>query len=338
MEIAVNYRHTLLRKQSFLALVLLLSGSIALNHFNNRNSPPGMKGAALLFYKEGYDAKTGKWIGKRPSKFSFAITPETYEMIRNWFATDSGKNNPNLLPTMAPKEGYTYIYTPYKDPAHPGVTGMSIQGANGYKGYWYADDLTKATDSVAANGELVDVKATKESTLESIEYGGYDARTGKWLSTKASSDAFTVSSGTYERIKNWYTTSFGTNNPLGLSLEVPRENFTYLYVPFNDPAHPGVIGMSFQGSGVYKGYWYADKIQSIVDSIEKAEYVNPYGPINNQPTQDQQRTQNQQANPPPIQQQQTNPPPIQAAPTNNIQQQSNPAPSNANQAVQQPNN
>lgn len=279
--------------------------------------------------KEGYDAKTGKWIGKRPSKFAFAISPETYQRVKNWYATDSGTNNPNNLPITAPREGYTYIYTPYKDPAHPDVHGMSIQGENGYKGYWYADDLTKATDSLTSSGDLVQVKETKDNSPKDLEYGGYDARTGKWLTTKASTDAFTVSYGTYQRVKNWYATNFGADNPLGLPIEAPREDFTYLYVPFSDPKHPGVIGMSFQGDGVYRGYWYADKIPSIVDSIFKAQYVNP-ATQTNQPTQNSQPSQNQQ---------QTNPPPIQAAPTNNSQQQSAPPqPNNANQAIEKPNN
>lgn len=251
-------------------------------------------------WREGYDAKTGKWINRKPSPYAFSITPEVYQEVKNWYATDSGTNNPDHLPVMVPKAGYTYIYTPYKDPKHPYVTGMSLQGADGYKGYWYADDLTKATDSTDASGNDIQIPPPKDNTPANVKYGGYDARTGKWIDTAPSPDAFSVTQGTYTRVKNWFSTNYGANNPLNLQLEVPREGYSYIYVPYNDPKHPGIMGMSFQGDYAFKGYWYADKIPGLSDVADTAS-VN--SPVQNA----QQSMSSQQAPPPPVQSNSTPP-------------------------------
>lgn len=220
----------------------------------------------FLVCREGYDARTGKWVNKKPSPYAYAITADTYQEVKNWYATDSGKNNPDHLPLQVPRPGYTYIYTPYKDSKHPNVVGMSVQGADGFKGYWYADDLTKATDSSDASGSDMPIAQTNKYPAD-LKYGGYDARTGKWIDTPGPTEnAYAITQGTYKRVKNWYTTNFGVNNPLQLPLEAPTPGYTYIYVPYNDPKHPGVIGMSFQGDGVFRGYWYADKLGPAYDS------------------------------------------------------------------------
>ncbi len=223
--------------------------------------------------REGYDAKTGKWINKKPSEYAFSISYTTYQNVKNWYATDSGTNNPNNLPTEAPREGYTYIYTPYHDPLHPGSVGMSAQGLEGYKGYWYADDLTKATDSITSTGADAAIAPPVDNSPKEIALGGYDARTGNWVNTTPSEDAFTISSGTYLRVKNWFATDFGINNPINLPVQVPRDGFTYIFVPFSDPKHPGVVGMSFQGSRASNGYWYADKIGVTNDTIPTKQNI-----------------------------------------------------------------
>ena len=171
---------------------------------------------------------------------------------------------------------------------------MSVQGADGYKGYWYADDLTKATDSTNASGDDVQIPQPKDNSDPDLTYGGYNAKTGKWVDApKPSDDAFPVTQGTYIRVKNWYGTNFGANNPLNLKIEVPRDGFTYIYVPYHDAKHPGVMGMSFQGDGIYKGYWYADKIPGLNDAADTASV--------NTPAQSQQQAQSSQQVPPPAQ-------------------------------------
>jgi len=276
MASTIGYKQISLKEQNALLLFLLLIGGIALYQFKNHkpfNHNTNM--SSLFLLKEGYDARTGKWVNKKPSLNSFSISPQEYDMIKNWYATDSGNNNPNLLPVMAPKDGYSYIYTPYKDPLHPFARGMSIQGQNGYKGYWYADDLSKATDSTDANGNNIQITPSKNKTDLVLEFGGYDARSGNWIHTTPSIDAFSVSYGAYQRIKNWFATNFDVDNPLFLPVEVPMENYTYLYVPYNDPKHPGVIGMSFQGDRACRGYWYADKIGVTNDTIMAGKPVAP---------------------------------------------------------------
>lgn len=238
------------------------------------------------FFREGYDAKTGKWINKKPSQYAFPISPDTYQRVKNWYTTDSGTKNPDNLEIEAPREGYTYIYTPYRDPKHPEAIGMSSMGLQGFKGYWYADDLSKATDSVTSKGDIMSITPPKDNSPAVVKFGGYDARTGNWVNTTPGDDAFPVSYVTYNRIKNWYATDFGANNPLGLPIEIPREDYTYLYVPFNDPKHPGVVGMSFSGDNAYRGYWYADKIGVTNDTIvvkPNAQNATQAVPTSNQP-------------------------------------------------------
>jgi hypothetical protein len=284
------------RKQIHKAFLLLLASVAILPAFRNHHTPePNHSGmyAMVLLKKEGYDAKTGKWINKKPSASAFPISPETYEKVKNWYATDSGSKNPDNLPTEAPKEGYTYIYTPYSDPKHPNSVGMGNFGLEGYKGYWYADDLSKATDSVTDAGVDVPIPPPKDNSPATIAFGGYDARTGNWVNTEQSESAFPISSGQFERIKNWFSTNYGTNNPLNLPVQVPRDGFTYLFVPFNDPKHPGVVGMSFEGGIAYKGYWYADKIGPTKDTIS----TNNTNTQNTPPVVSPQ----QQATPPPKQ-------------------------------------
>lgn len=280
MIVATNYNKILLRGHRAFATILLFTSVAGLMYFNNHNSPKQNKEGYLFLLREGYDAKTGKWVNKKPSPSAFSISPDVYNAVKNWYATDSGTNNPNNLPVTAPKEGYTYIYTPYKDKLHPNVHGMSIQGENGYKGYWYADDLTKATDSTNDKGDIGTVQEVRPKDYK-VEWGGYDARTGNWVHTQASTEAFPVSQGTYLRVKNWFTTQAGTNNPLGLPLEVPKEDYTYLYVPYKDANHPGIIGMSFQGDVACKGYWYADKIGETQDTVMKGTTPSSSQPANN---------------------------------------------------------
>jgi hypothetical protein len=314
MGFAISHRQNLAQARKAFALLLLLAAYISINKFKNHNSPESKMGSVFVLRREGYDAKTGKWVNKKPGPAAFSISPDDYQRVKNWYSTDSGTNNPNFLPVMAPKEGYSYIYTPYKDAAHPNVHGMSIQGQNGYKGYWYADDLSKATDSSDDNGQAVPIPVVKDKSPVMLEYGGYDARSGNWVHTVPSGDDFPISQGTYLRVKNWYATAFGTNNPLQLPLEIPKEDFTYLFVPFKDGKHPGIIGMSFQGDGACKGYWYADKIGATQDTVMTGS-PNPTNNVTptqtapppssneqNQPVQLQQQsvpTQNQQAPPPP---------------------------------------
>lgn len=257
----------------YFAVFLLFGAYVLLNPFKPRKPLEGK--SVILFKKEGYDARTGQWINKKPSVFAYPISQITYEQVKNWYATDSGTNNPNHLPLQQPRDGYSYIYVPYKDPAHPNVTGMSSQGEDGYKGYWYADDLSKATDSTNAHGDVLSIQAPKDNTPASLGYGGYDARTGNWINTKPGFDAFTISHSTYTRVKNWFATSYGSVNPINLPVEAPRKDFTYIYVPYKDPAHPGVIGMSFQGDGVFRGYWYADKIGASNDTVSGKMQIQP---------------------------------------------------------------
>lgn len=298
MLFTVNHKISLWQGHKVFTIILLLAGYLSVQNFRNHHSPENKNYSMLLFCKEGYDARTGKWVNKKPGPASFSISPEVYQMIKNWYATDSGANNPNNLPIMAPKEGYSYIYTPYKDKLHPNVHGMSIQGENGYKGYWYADDLSKVTDSSDANGQAVPLPPPKV-TDPPVEYGGYDARTGNWVHTQPSDFAFAVSQGTYLRVKNWFATAYGTNNPLGLTLEVPKEDYTYLFVPFKDPKHPGIIGMSFQGDVACKGYWYADYIGETQDTVVKNAPVPANSNTTPDPTQTAQPTTNQQQSVPP---------------------------------------
>ena len=268
MAFTTGYRHQFTKLCAFYML-LLGPGAIRTipknKSFHNPGKPPL---AWFAISCEGYDARTGKWINKKPSPYAFAITPEVYSEVKNWYATDSGTNNPDHLPVLAPRYGFTYIYTPYKDPKHPAVVGMSMQGEQGYKGYWYADDLSKATDSTDANGNTVAISHPEDNASLPLKYGGYDARTDKWINTPApGNDAYPITQGTYQRIKNWYATHYGMDNPLNLKVEVPREGFTYINVPYKDPKHPGVIGMSFQGDFAYRGYWYADRLSSLNDTI-----------------------------------------------------------------------
>ena len=257
---------------NFILLSLLTSIVIITMGGSNPFDPNKNKRGIVLFNPEGYDARTGKWINKKPSAFAYSISSTTYQNVKNWYATDSGNNNPSQLPLEAPKEGYTYIYTPYHDPAHPGTTGMSVYGQEGFKGYWYADDLSKATDSVTATGSDITIAPVVDRS-DKVTYGGYDARTGNWINTKPGDDAFSISFQTYVRIKNWYATNFGADNPLNLPLQFPKEDYTYIFVPYNDPTHPGVMGMTFQGNNIYKGYWYADKIGVTNDTISHKQNV-----------------------------------------------------------------
>jgi|GEM_PF-2429944 len=318
MAFVISYNQILEKRRKASLFLLLLAGAIILYPLKNfKPFHNNTKAGILLLRREGYDARTGKWINKRPSASSFSISPQEYEMVKNWFATDSGTNNPNQLPLMAPKDGYTYIYTPYKDAKHPFARGMSIQGQNGFKGYWYADDLSKATDSTDDNGNDIQIAPPKDKGPANVEFGGYDARTGNWVHTTPSIDAFSISFGTYERVKNWFNTDFNVNNPLFLPVEVPMENYTYLYVPYSDPKHPGVIGMSFQGDRACRGYWYADKIGATNDTIMAGKPQTPVQTADPSDGQSQQRTI-QSANPPPAQ----NPPSSNqsAQPTSNTNQ------------------
>src|ERR1700677_1109251 len=103
MAITISYKQISLKEQNALLLLLLLLGGIALYQYKNHkpfNHNTNM--SSLFLLKEGYDARTGKWVNKKPSLNSFSISPQEYDMVKNWYATDSGNNNPNLLPVTAP--------------------------------------------------------------------------------------------------------------------------------------------------------------------------------------------------------------------------------------------
>jgi len=86
---------------------------------------------------EGRDAKTGSWVPDAHTDTKFAVTNQTYQLVKNWYATDGGTNNPTNLQVQAPKENFTYVYTPPSDPGHLDVHGYNPYGA----GYWYAENL-----------------------------------------------------------------------------------------------------------------------------------------------------------------------------------------------------
>jgi hypothetical protein len=130
-------------QQFQLSIILVPVAITIIVHCFNPNNKPNVF-LSTFNKRGGYDAKTGRWIDQKPSYYAFPITKVMYQNVKNWYATDSGTNNPGHLPILSPRPGYTYIYTPYKDPAHPGVTGMSMQGEDGYKGYWYADKIENA--------------------------------------------------------------------------------------------------------------------------------------------------------------------------------------------------
>ncbi len=105
---------------------------------------------------EGYSATDGKWIDKKTNATgtAVAVTNSMYLQVQLWNKTNGEQG-------QAPKPGFTYVYTPYKDPAHPESKGMSPEGKNGFEGYWYAENLS-----------LSDIKFEPKIITPSTGFGG----------------------------------------------------------------------------------------------------------------------------------------------------------------------
>lgn len=110
MVITINHNQNILHGHKAFVLLLLLAAYVGVNKFKNHNSQKPNMVSTFVLRREGYDARTGKWINKKPGPSAFSISPDDYQRVKNWYATDSGTNNPNFLPVMTLKRAI-HIYT-----------------------------------------------------------------------------------------------------------------------------------------------------------------------------------------------------------------------------------
>ncbi|MEZ4800669.1 MAG: RHS repeat-associated core domain-containing protein [Flavobacteriales bacterium] len=137
------------------------------------------------------------------------------------------------------------------------------------------------------------------ATIESEGLEGYNANDGLWNSTKIDDSAIPITKDEYLRVKNWYATNGGMNNPEKLVIQKPEEKYDYIFVPYDDPNHPEVTGqgnMSESNDGVGKGpdadvqssemagFWYRQRIVESTATNTSGSSLTGTGNINNQST------------------------------------------------------
>jgi len=96
---------------------------------------------------EGINAANGEWINKKKGKSAIRITKEEYQAVQQWYKSEGGDG-------IEPLTDYNYVFTPYKHPDHPNVTGMSPQGEDQYKGDWYREKKNSEVDETTKNSRM----------------------------------------------------------------------------------------------------------------------------------------------------------------------------------------